>query len=154
MRSIGLSSGWLSVLVLSGFLFLPACDGGDTTGSGGENAGGGGDGGSSNGGSSNGGSSNGGSGGGGGAAFTCDDYCAAIDAINTALGCDPFDCSMTCPEALANFETQGCSAEGKAAFQCIQGTPDSSWTCDAASGLTYTGSECAPEVTALTDCQM
>lgn len=153
MRSFRLPSGWLSVLVLSGLVALPACgDGGTGTGgtggTGGESTGGGG---SGTGGSGTGGTGTGGTG--GAAPFTCDDYCAAIDAINMALGCNPFDCAMTCPDALAMFETQGCSAEGTAAFQCIQGTPESSWACDAGE-LTYNGGECGPEVSALTDCQM
>jgi hypothetical protein len=62
---------------------------------------------------------------------------------------------MTCPAALQMFETQGCSAEGMAAFACTKDTPESSWVCAPPNDeLTYDGAECATEVQALIDCQM
>ncbi|MEZ4298592.1 MAG: hypothetical protein R3B70_26810 [Polyangiaceae bacterium] len=116
--------------MISSVALLPACDG-DGTGTGGGGSGGaggstGGAGGSTGGTGGTGGST-GGAGGTGGAAFTCTDYCAAIDPINDSLGCNPFDCSMTCPDALANFAAAGCSAEGEAAFSCIMKEPEASW---------------------------
>jgi hypothetical protein len=154
MRSLRPSSGWLFVLVLSGLISLPACDS-DSTGSGGKSAGGGGAGGSDGGSDGGAGGSAGNGGSGGSTGNLCDDYCKAVDAINASLGCNPFDCSMTCPDAVAMWKTQGCEAEGTAAFQCIKDTPESSWNCDAGNGeLIYGGGECAVEVDALTMCQM
>jgi hypothetical protein len=88
-------------------------------------------------------------------AFSCDAYCTTVDAYNAAYMCNAFDCSMTCPNALTMFETQGCSAEGVAAFDCIKDTPEASWACDPMSNeLIYQGSECSAEVQLLIDCQM
>lgn len=98
-----------------------------------------------------GGQSQGGGGAGGGEPFSCDVYCATVDAYNADLGCAPFDCAETCPAALESHAASGCAAEGLAVFECVSATPIESWLCDAGE-LNYDGPECADLISTLIEC--